>query len=197
VAESDVAAVAAAEFRAAGADDVLFTIVASGPNGASPHHHTGKRILEDGDVVVIDIGGRLDGYCSDITRVAFVGEPAPESVEVCKVVEAAVEAAMAAARPGAMAGDVDRAARSVIESAGYGAYFVHRTGHGLGISVHEPPWIMGGSEDVLRPGMVFSIEPGIYLPGRFGVRLEEIVFTTADGCERLSNLTRTGHVADS
>ena len=190
VVELDVAAVAAAEFRAAGADEVLFTIVASGANGALPHHHTGRRAIEDGDAVVIDLGGRREGYCSDITRMAFVGEPPPECSAVFKVVEAAVQAAIAVARPGVPAGDVDRAARSVIEAAGYGEYFVHRTGHGLGISGHEPPWIMRGSPDALREGMVFSIEPGIYLPGRFGVRLEEIVVMTRDGCETLSDFPR-------
>jgi Xaa-Pro aminopeptidase len=197
VSEAEVAAIAAAEFRAAGADEVSFTIVASGPNSALPHHHTGKRELAEGDAVVIDLGGRREGYCSDITRMALVGEPSAECLDVLGVVEAAVQAAMAAVRPGASAGDVDIAARSVIESAGYGEYFVHRTGHGLGVSVHEPPWLMGGSADVLRERMVFSIEPGVYLPGRFGVRLEEIVFVTGNGCERLSELPRAAHVSAS
>jgi Xaa-Pro aminopeptidase len=197
VSEVDVAAVAAAAFRVAGADEVSFTIVASGPNSALPHHHTGKRTLEEGDAVVIDLGGRREGYCSDITRMAFVGEASAECLDVVSVVEAAVQAAMSAVGPGASAGDVDRAARDVIESAGYGEYFVHRTGHGLGISVHEPPWIMGGSADVLREEMVFSIEPGVYLPGRFGVRLEEIVFVTGNGCERLSELPRAPYVSAS
>ncbi len=197
VSEADVAAIAAAEFRAAGADEVGFTIVASGPNGALPHHHTGKRVLQEGDAVVIDLGGRRESYCSDITRMALIGEPSAECLEVVGVVEAAVQAAMAAARPGATTGDVDAAARGVIEAAGYGEHFVHRTGHGLGISVHEPPWIIGGAADVLRERMVFSVEPGIYLPGRFGVRLEEIVFTTRDGCERFSQLPRAAHVSAS
>ena len=197
ISEADVAAIAAAEFRAAGADDVGFIIVASGPNSALPHHHTGSRLLQDGDAVVIDLGGRRAGYWSDITRIAVVGEPTTECREVIDVVEQAVQAAMAAARPGATAGDVDAAARDTIEAAGYGEYFVHRTGHGLGVSVHEQPWIVARSADVLREGMVFSIEPGIYLPGRFGVRLEEIVFLTADGCERLSELPRTANVKAS
>jgi Xaa-Pro aminopeptidase len=197
VSELEVAAAAAAEFGAAGADRVGFTIVASGPNGALPHHHTGRRVLQEGEPVVVDLGGERDGYCSDLTRMAFVGEPTAACVEVVEVVESALQAAMAAARPGATAGAVDKAARDAIDSAGYGEYFVHRTGHGLGISVHEPPWITGGSEDVLREGMVFSIEPGVYLPGRFGVRLEEIVFTTSEGCERLSRLSRAPHISHS
>jgi Xaa-Pro aminopeptidase len=195
VTELDVAAAASAEFRAAGADAVSFTIAAAGPNGALPHHHTSKRVIEDGEPVVIDIGGKREGYCSDLTRMALVGDPPAECFEVCEVVEAAVVAALAIARPGVSAGDVDAAARGVIDAAGYGEYFVHRTGHGLGISVHEPPWIMRGNTEVLREGMVFSIEPGIYLPGRFGVRLEEIVFATADGCERFSELTRAPHLS--
>jgi Xaa-Pro aminopeptidase len=194
--EQEVAAATVAEFGAAGADRVGFAIVASGPNGALPHHHTGRRPLEPGDPVVVDIGGARAGYCSDITRMAFVGEPAAEVVAVVDIVEAAVQAAMAAARPGVAAGAVDRAARQLIEAAGYGEQFVHRTGHGLGVSVHEPPWIMAGAGETLREGMVFSIEPGIYLPGRFGVRLEEIVFTTATGCERLSALPRSPHRAE-
>ena len=152
-------------------------------------------MIEDGEPVVIDIGGKREGYCSDLTRMALVGDPPAECFEVCEVVEAAVVAALAIARPGVSAGDVDAAARGVIDAAGYGEYFVHRTGHGLGISVHEPPWIMRGNTEVLREGMVFSIEPGIYLPGRFGVRLEEIVFATADGCERFSELTRAPHLS--
>lgn len=197
ISEADVAAIAAAEFRAAGADDVGFIIVASGPNSALPHHHTGTRVLQDGDAVVIDLGGRRGGYWSDITRFAVVGEPTAECLEVIDVVEQAVQAAMAAARPGATAGDVDAAARDTVEAAGYGEYFVHRTGHGLGVSVHEQPWIVARSPEVLRDGMVFSIEPGIYLPGRFGVRLEEIVFLTTDGCERLSELPRTAEIKAS
>jgi Xaa-Pro aminopeptidase len=192
--ESEVASGAAAGFLESGADAVDFIIVASGPHGAMPHHHTGKRVLEQGDGVVIDLGGLLDGYSSDLTRNAFIGEPTAEYLEVHGIVEAAVQAALAAARPGATCGDVDAAARGVIDDAGYGEYFVHRTGHGLGISGHEPPWIMRGSSDVLREGMVFSIEPGIYLPDRFGVRLEEIVHTTRDGCSRFSSLPRDLHV---
>jgi Xaa-Pro aminopeptidase len=192
--ELDVARAVDDSFRAAGVD-VTFIIVASGPNGAFPHHHSGDRVLKTGDAVVIDIGGRLQGYSSDITRMAFVGEPTERYREVHGIVEAAVQAGMAAARPGAIAADVDRAARTVIEDAGYGEYFVHRTGHGLGLSTHERPWIRSDVVDeVLPKGSVFSIEPGIYLPGEFGVRLEEIVTLTASGCERFSGLPRDVHV---
>jgi Xaa-Pro aminopeptidase len=194
--ELDVAEAAAAAFHAAGAEQVLMTIVASGPNGAYPHHHSGRRALEDGDAVVIDIGARLNGYASDITRMAFVGAPAQRYVEVHQAVETAVQAALGATRAGATCHDVDAAARSAIEEAGFGEYFVHRTGHGLGLSVHEPPWIMRGEDVELEVGMVHSIEPGIYLPGEFGVRLEEIVHVTADGCERFSGLSREVHVVE-
>lgn len=192
--ELTVAEAAGAVFAAAGCEPE-FTIVGSGPNSAFPHHETGQRRLQDGDAVVIDLGGVLEGYHSDITRMAFVGEPTERYREVHAVVEAAVVAATEATRPGASCGDVDRAARSVIEAAGYGEFFVHRTGHGLGLSGHEPPYVMAGSEVVLAAGMVHSIEPGIYLPGEFGVRLEEIVHVTDDGCERFSGLPRDVHLA--
>jgi Xaa-Pro aminopeptidase len=196
VTELEVAEAAAAAFRAAGCEEVMFTIVASGPNGAYPHHHTDGRVLQAGDAIVIDIGARLDGYASDITRMAFVGEPTERYLEVHRIVEAAVQAGLASARPGANCHDVDAAARGVIEKAGFGEYFVHRTGHGLGISTHEPPWIMRGEDVPLRVGMVHSIEPGIYLPGEFGVRLEEIVHVTDGGCERFSGLPRELHVVE-
>lgn len=181
-------------FRAGGSTPE-FAIVGGGPNGAFPHHHTGTHALQDGDAVVIDIGGRLDGYVSDITRMAFIGEPTERYREIHGIVEAAVVAGMAAAKPGATCAEVDAAARGVITDAGYGEYFVHRTGHGLGLSVHEPPWIMRGYDVELRPGVVHSVEPGIYLPGEFGVRLEEIVHVTETGCERFSSLPREVHVA--
>lgn len=195
--ELEVGEAAAAAFRAAGCEEVLFTIVAGGPNGAFPHHHTGRRPLEVGDAVVIDIGARRDGYATDITRMAYVGAPTDRYLEVHGVVEAAVQAALAAARPGATCGDVDAAARGVIEAAGFGPYFVHRTGHGLGLSVHEPPWIMRGEQVELRAGIVHSIEPGIYIPGEFGVRLEEIVQVTDSGCEPFSSLPRDTHVVEA
>ena len=139
---------------------------------------------------MMDIGGGLGGYSSDITRVAVLGTPPEEFEEIHAVVERAVQAAIAAARPGATAKDVDAAARGVITEAGYGEHFLHRTGHGLGIEVHEPPYLTSTSETPLEPGMVFSIEPGIYLQGRFGVRLEDIVILREDGPEILSELPR-------
>ena len=167
-----------------------FCIVGSGPNGAFPHHHTGDRKVKYGDAVLIDIGGRKGTFPSDMTRMSVLGEPPEGYLEIHAIVERAVQAAMSAAKPGVMAKDVDAAARGVITEAGYGEFFVHRTGHGLGIDIHEPPYITATSEVILDEGMVFSIEPGIYLQGRFGVRLEEIVILRADGPEILSELTR-------
>tara|TARA_R110002020_G_scaffold109430_16_gene253194 strand:- start:59685 stop:60779 length:1095 start_codon:yes stop_codon:yes gene_type:complete len=173
-----------------------FCLVASGVNGAFPHHSTGDRVLQTGDAIVIDIGGTTGGYPSDMTRMAIVGH-APEGYdEVHQVVERALQAAMAAARPGVQAKAVDKAARDVITQAGYGEYFVHRTGHGLGLEVHEQPYLTATAESILEENMVFSIEPGIYIPGRFGIRLEEIVILRADGPEILSSLPRQAHVAD-
>lgn len=188
--ELEVAEAVAGEFRRQGCEGVSFAIVAGGPNGAFPHHHSGDRRFADGDPIVIDIGSTLDGYASDITRMVHLGPPSDHYREVHDAVERAVQAALGAARPGASCADVDAAARAVIDDAGYGRYFTHRTGHGLGLSGHEPPSIMAGEETVLGRGMVFSIEPGIYLPGQFGVRLEEIVATTDAGCEILSSLGR-------
>lgn len=188
--ELDVAEAAAAGFRRAGCEDVLFTSIASGPHGAFPHHHTGDRELRPGEAITIDIGARLRGYPSDLTRMAYVGRPSERYTQVHAAVEQAVRAGLKAARPGASCAAVDRAARAVIEDAGFGEHFVHRTGHGLGLSGHEPPWIMAGEERELEPGMVFSIEPGIYLPGELGVRLEEIVVLTESGAHVLSALPR-------
>ncbi|MDQ7793139.1 MAG: M24 family metallopeptidase [bacterium] len=190
ISEREVAEAVNRAFLQGGAAETLFAIVASGPNSSYPHHHTSGRRLAVGEPLVIDIGCRLEGYASDITRVAFLGEPSPEYREIHDVVEAAVQAGMAAVGPGAACAAVDRAARGVIERAGYGEYFTHRTGHGIGVSVHEPPYLTGSNDQLLETGMVFSVEPGIYLPGRFGVRLEEIVAVTADGCRRLSRLPR-------
>lgn len=167
-----------------------FAVIAAGSNGAFPHHFNSDRVLADGDAVVMDIGGRVDGFPSDITRMAVLGRAPEGYLEVHDVVERAVSAALAAVRPGARARDVDLAARNVISEAGYGEYFVHRTGHGMGIGGHEEPYITATSDIVLAEGMVFTIEPGIYLPRRFGIRLEEVVIVRGDGPEVLSTLPR-------
>lgn len=192
--EKELAAEIRAHFSSEGAAPA-FWIVGAGGNGAFPHHSASERVIAEGDAVVIDIGGRKQGFPSDITRMAIVGR-APEGYgQIHTIVERAVQAALKAARPGVLAKDVDDAARKVIADAGYGEYFVHRTGHGMGIDGHEPPYITATSETVLEEGMVFSIEPGIYLPGRFGIRLEDIVILRADGPEVLSSLPREVHVA--
>ncbi len=187
--ERALAAIARSVFEAGGAAP-LFTIVGSGPNGAAPHHQTGARPLAVGDAVVVDIGARQGSYSSDITRMLAVERPPEGYPEVHGIVDTAVKAALAATRPGVPAKSVDAAARNRIAEAGYGDYFVHRTGHGLGLEGHEPPYLTATSETVLEAGMVFSIEPGIYLPGRFGIRLEEIVILHDHGPEILSGLSR-------
>ncbi len=179
--ERDVAADLAALLREEGHDEVTFTIVASGPNGASPHHETGERAIRTGEAIVCDFGGTRESYCSDITRTVHVGLPDPETVRVHDTVRRAQEAGYAAARAGASAASVDAAARRVIDEAGYGAYFIHRTGHGIGLDGHEHPYLVSGNAELLEPGMSFSIEPGVYLPGRFGVRIEDIAIIGAGG----------------
>ncbi len=194
--ENQLAAEIRAHFLSEGAAPA-FWIVGSGPNGAFPHHSASDRVIAEGDAIVIDIGGRSQGFPSDITRMAAVGLPPEGYGEIHTIVEKAVQAALKAARPGVPARQVDEAARKVIADAGYGEYFVHRTGHGMGIDGHEPPYITATSDTVLEEGMVFSIEPGIYLPGRFGIRLEEIVILRADGPEILSDLPRAVHIVQS
>jgi Xaa-Pro aminopeptidase len=193
ISELEVADVIRAHFVSEGAAPV-FWIIGTGPNGAFPHHQTGDTKLAAGDVVVIDVGGRKGAFPSDITRMATLGPPPALALEIHAIVNQAVEAALAAARPGVEARVVDAAARDTITNAGYGEYFVHRTGHGLGIEVHEPPYLTSTSRTVLQEGMVFSIEPGIYLPGKFGLRLEEIVILREEGPEILSGLARDFHV---
>ncbi|MFF9280224.1 M24 family metallopeptidase [Streptomyces griseosporeus] len=194
--ETEVGADLADLLRRFGHSQVDFTIVGSGPNGANPHHEVGDRVIEHGDMVVLDFGGLKDGYGSDTTRTVHVGEPTEEERRVHDIVRAAQEAGFAAVRPGAACQDVDRAARAVITDAGYGEYFIHRTGHGIGVTTHEPPYMIEGEEQPLVPGMCFSVEPGIYLPGRFGVRIEDIVTVTEDGGRRLNNTTREMVIVD-
>jgi Xaa-Pro dipeptidase len=188
-------ATAIRDFYKANGATTEFCSVCFGPNGAFPHHHTGDTQLRDGDAVLIDTGARIYGYPSDMTRVGFLGT-APEGFrQIHSILDRAVEAAIAAAKPGAKASDVDKAARDVITAAGYGPNFLHRTGHGLGIDIHETPYITATSETVLEEGMCFSIEPGIYLPGQYGLRLEEIVIIRNGRAEILSDMPRTA-VAD-
>lgn len=194
--ETDVAADLAALLRRFGHSQVDFTIVASGPHGANPHHETGDRVIERGDMVVLDFGGLKDGYGSDTSRTVHVGEPTDEERRVHDLVREAQEAGFRAVRPGAACQDVDRAARAVIADAGYGEYFIHRTGHGIGVTTHEPPYMIEGEEQPLVPGMCFSVEPGVYLPGRFGVRIEDIVTVTEDGGRRLNNTAREMVIVD-
>ncbi|MFF2125078.1 M24 family metallopeptidase [Streptomyces olivochromogenes] len=194
--EADVAADLAELLRHFGHSQVDFTIVASGPNGANPHHEAGERVIERGDMVVLDFGGLKHGYGSDTSRTVHVGEPDLEERRVHDVVRAAQEAGVAAVRPGAACQDVDRAARAVITEAGYGEYFIHRTGHGIGVTTHEPPYMIEGEELPLVPGMCFSVEPGIYLPGRFGVRIEDIVTVTEEGGWRLNTTSREMAIVD-
>ncbi|WP_284043516.1 aminopeptidase P family protein [Actinoplanes sp. M2I2] len=188
--ERQVAADLARLLREHGHEQVDFTIVASGPNGANPHHDIGDRVLREGDMVVLDFGGLKDGYGSDTTRTVHVGPPSAPEQEVFDVVRAAQQAAFEAVRPGVACQEIDRVARQLIEDAGYGEFFIHRTGHGIGLTTHEPPYLVRGEERPLVPGMCFSIEPGIYLPGRFGVRIEDIVTVTETGGRRLNT---TGH----
>jgi Xaa-Pro aminopeptidase len=185
--ESEVAADLAALLRRFGHEQVDFTVVGSGPNGANPHHEAGQRVIELGDAVVLDFGGLMYGYGSDTTRTVTVGEPAEHVRAVHDVVRRAQQAAFDAVRPGVPCEEIDRVARRVITDAGYGAWFIHRTGHGIGVTTHEPPYLVLGEKQPLVPGMCFSIEPGIYLPGRFGVRIEDIVTVTPTGGRRLNN----------
>jgi D-alanyl-D-alanine dipeptidase len=185
--ETEVAADLARLLRAFGHEQVDFTVVGSGPNGANPHHEAGERVIQPGDAVVLDFGGLRYGYGSDTTRTVCVGEPSAEIQEVHDIVRGAQQAAFEAVRPGVPCQEIDRVARAVITGAGYGEQFIHRTGHGIGVTTHEPPYMVEGEEQPLEPGMCFSIKPGIYLAGRFGVRIEDIVTVVDGGGHRLNN----------
>lgn len=189
--EIEIAAMMEFEMRKRGSEGPSFeTIVGSGPNSALPHYNAGERRVNTGEFIVLDFGATYKGYCSDTTRTLCMGEPTDKMREVYNVVKEAQEIGVRTARPGIKAREVDEAVRKHIESKGYGEYFIHRTGHGLGLEIHEEPYISGISESMLKPGMVFSIEPGIYINGEFGVRIEDIVVVTEDGCERLNNYRR-------
>ncbi|MFF3327659.1 M24 family metallopeptidase [Streptomyces sp. NPDC002889] len=188
--ETEVAADLAALLMRFGHSQVDFTVVGSGPNGANPHHEAGERTIAHGDMVVLDFGGLKHGYGSDTTRTVHVGEPTVAEQHIHDVVREAQQAGVDAVRPGVACQEVDRAAREIIEEAGYGDLFIHRTGHGIGVTTHEPPYMIEGEEQPLVPGMCFSVEPGIYLPGRFGVRIEDIVTVTGGGCRRFNNTDR-------
>jgi Xaa-Pro aminopeptidase len=171
---------------AEGHQHVNFAIVGSGPNSASPHHEPGGRVIEAGEAVVCDFGGSLDGYCSDITRTVFTGEPPAEFRHLYAVLETAQGAAVEAAVVGTPCEDVDGVARRIITDGGYGPNFIHRTGHGIGIEEHEDPYLVGGNCTPLEPGHAFSVEPGIYLAGRWGARIEDIVVASSSGPESLN-----------
>ncbi|MGW0331002.1 aminopeptidase P family protein [Streptomyces sp. NPDC003011] len=194
--EAEIAADLSRLLRDHGHEQVDFTIVASGPNGADPHHEADDRVVERGDMVVLDFGGLKGGYGSDTSRTVHVGAPTDEERRVHDLVRAAQEAGFRAVRPGVACQEVDRAARAVIADAGYGEYFIHRTGHGIGVTTHEPPYMIEGEEQPLVPGMCFSVEPGVYLPGRFGVRIEDIVTVTEDGGRRLNTTSREMVIVD-
>ncbi|TDC93128.1 aminopeptidase P family protein [Saccharopolyspora aridisoli] len=187
--ETEVGADIEEAILAEGHTGAAFIIVGSGANGASPHHSVSDRVIERGDVVVIDIGGPIaSGYNSDCTRTYSVGEPAQAGVrETYAVLQAAQRAAVDTVRPGVTAESIDAAAREPIAAAGFGENFVHRTGHGIGLDVHEEPYIVGGNQLVLEPGMAFSVEPGIYQQGHWGARIEDIVIVTDDGVESVNN----------
>ncbi|MGB2558592.1 M24 family metallopeptidase [Cellulosimicrobium cellulans] len=196
--ERDVAADLDRFLREHGHEQVDFTLVCSGPNGADPHHDASDRVIEPGDLVVLDFGGLRDGYGSDTSRTVLVAGGTDDALadqqrEVYDVVRRAQQAGVDAVRPGATCQDVDRAARAVIVDAGYGEQFVHRTGHGIGTTTHEPPYMVEGEDRPIEPGMCFSVEPGVYLPGRFGVRIEDIVVAfppdVPDGARRLNTST--------
>ena len=180
-----------AEMHARGSEQPAFpTIVASGPNSALPHHRPGSRVIEAGDAVLIDFGGTVDAYRSDISRSYFVGDPFTELEEIYGVVLRSQEAGLEAVGDGVAAADVDRAARGVIEAAGRGDQFVHSTGHGVGLFIHEDPWVSWRSDDRLRSRHVITIEPGVYVPGLGGVRIEDLVIVTEAGCEVLTHVPK-------
>lgn len=185
--EAEVSADLSARLIAEGHQKVNFAIVAAGENAASPHHHPGSRVIERGEIVLCDFGGTMDGYCSDITRCVFIGEPPSEIVEAYEVLKRAQAAGVAAGVVGTACEEVDAVTRAIIDGAGYGEYFVHRTGHGIGMEEHEDPYMVSGNRTPIAHGHAYSVEPGIYVPGKWGMRLEDIVVATDDGPVRMNN----------
>jgi Xaa-Pro aminopeptidase len=185
--EAEVSADLGARILAEGHELVNFAIVAAGENAASPHHHPGDRVIREGEIVLCDFGGTMAGYCSDITRCVHVGEPPAEVAEAYAVLHEAQAAGVAAGVVGAPCQEVDRAARKVIADAGLGEFFIHRTGHGIGMEAHEDPYMVEGNDLPLAAGHAFSVEPGIYVAGKWGMRLEDIVVAAADGPQRMNN----------
>jgi Xaa-Pro aminopeptidase len=177
-----------------GHDTMDFWIVASGPNGASPHHEPDDRVIEHGEAVVVDFGGRQNGYCSDTTRMFVVGTPPYGFDAAYEVLFGAQAGAVEAVRPGVTAASIDAVARDIITEAGYGDLFIHRLGHGIGMDTHEHPYIIEGNDQILEPGMAFSIEPGIYTPDEWGMRIEDVVAVTDEGVERLNRSDRAYRV---
>ncbi len=187
--ENEIANLLSAKMTELGGEEVAFTIVASGPNGAMPHHNTGSRKIERGDVIVMDFGCRVGGYYSDITRTVICGEASEEVKKVYEIVKQAQAAGVNASKPGATCESIDQVTRAVIDEADYAKEFLHRTGHGLGLELHEPPYIVTGDKTILEPGMTFSVEPGIYIDQKFGIRIEDIVTITNDGVMPLNQCT--------
>jgi len=185
--ELEIQADVSDRLRAIGHETIEFCIVASGPNSASPHHNANDRVVQPDEMVLFDFGGKHKGYCSDITRCVWTGEIPADVAATYATLKVAQQAAFDAARPGATLGDVDNAARSVIADAGFGDNFIHRTGHGIGAEVHEQPYVKAGNEELVNVGHAFSIEPGIYIEGKWGMRLEDIVVIVDDGAIRCSS----------
>lgn len=188
--EREVATAVERAMLKAGADSIPFNAVLTGTNSALPHGQTGDAVMREGDMVICDIGATYRGYNGDITRTFSVGKPTPQMAEVYGVVYEANRAACRAARPGVTGEQLDSIARNVIARAGFGEYFIHRTGHGLGLEIHEEPYIVQGATAPLKAGMVFTIEPGIYIPGVGGVRIEDDLALTDDGCQVLTSFPR-------
>ena len=189
--EAQVSADLSARILAGGHDVVNFAIVAAGHNAASPHHSPGSRVIQKNEIVLCDFGGTMNGYCSDITRCVYTGEIASDVAEAYAVLFEAEAAAVKAATVGTPCQEVDAVARRIITAAGFGDYFIHRTGHGIGLDAHEDPYIVSGNSLPLEAGHAFSVEPGIYLPGRWGMRLEDIVVATIDGPDLMNHAERS------